>query len=473
MNRSILIVICDFLLVSLLAFSTVDANKLAHPGTIGKMQMNFVNTNNEVGAKQDLGAAMRLALAEEQKNRALLVGELAQTRAAVSNQQSQLALRNEQLQTFQQQMRAREEQASQLQQQVAAAETNMQSLNTRLQETTAESTLSREQRAAMEAEARKQAEKASALQQQLDALQRSNEMALAENRNLSGQLQNSESARNAAAAQLLTMRDEVTAQREENSKLADGVKQLAGKSQELAQEIRENTPLTPNTIFDDVASNRVEAAFSGVREGIFGEATRVKQAATILATDGTNVFGVCHVQDSPIVLGIPGAKWQDLTCVLDHNLVSIPVGTLTFSASDPRVLLIPVPKPAAQKLGAKVFKLAADPYKFQDAVVIGTREGYYGECKFEIDLTTPEYFRMDRSSLRGLFGKFNPSSGDLVFSRTGELLGIMANNTYCMRLRNASALAGFELGPQIRNQGTAETISSLYTMVAGLPYKLQ
>jgi hypothetical protein len=75
--------------------------------------------------------------------------------------------------------------------------------------------------------------------------------------------------------------------------------------------------------------------------------------------------------------------------------------------------------------------------------------------------------------LRGLFGKFNPSSGDLVFSRTGELLGIMANNTYCVRLRNAAAMAGFELGPQIRNQGTAETISSLYSMVAGLPYKLQ
>jgi hypothetical protein len=30
---------------------------------------------------------------------------------------------------------------------------------------------------------------------------------------------------------------------------------------------------------------------------------------------------------------------------------------------------------------------------------------------------------MDRNSLKGLFGKFNPSRSDLVFSRTGELLG--------------------------------------------------
>jgi hypothetical protein len=33
MNRSILIVICDFLLVSLLAFSTVDINKVAEEGS--------------------------------------------------------------------------------------------------------------------------------------------------------------------------------------------------------------------------------------------------------------------------------------------------------------------------------------------------------------------------------------------------------------------------------------------------------
>jgi hypothetical protein len=32
MNRSILIVICDFLLVSLLAFSTVDINKTTSEG---------------------------------------------------------------------------------------------------------------------------------------------------------------------------------------------------------------------------------------------------------------------------------------------------------------------------------------------------------------------------------------------------------------------------------------------------------
>jgi hypothetical protein len=36
---------------------------------------------------------------------------------------------------------------------------------------------------------------------------------------------------------------------------------------------------------------------------------------------------------------------------------------------------------------------------------------------------------MDRNSLKLLFGKFNPSTGDLVFSESGDLLGVMANST--------------------------------------------
>ncbi len=473
MNRSILIVICDFLLVSLLAFSTVDANRLTHPGSVTNLQLNASVVTNQAAAKQDLGDAMRLALAEEQKNRVLLLGELAEARGALTNSQSQLNARGQQLASYQQQMQAGEEKARQLQQQLAAEETNLQSLNAKLQQAANESALSREQRAALEAQQKKQQDQANALQQQLADLQHSNELAMAQNRALAGQLQSSESARQAAAAQLATMQDEVTAQRQENSKLAAGVQALASKSAELTQQIRENTPLAPNTIFNDLAANRVEADFNGVRAGFFGGSAASKQAETVLAGDGVNTFAVCHVQDSPIVLGAPGAKWEDLTCKLSHNAVSVPATSLTFSAADPRILLIPVSPMAARQLGAKVYKLSSDPYKFQDAVVIGAQQGYYGEVRFEIDLTTPEYFKMDRSSLRGLFGKFNPNSGDLVFSRTGELLGVMANNTYCVRLRNANVQAEFSLGPQIRNQGTAETISSLYSMVAGMPYKLQ
>jgi hypothetical protein len=140
---------------------------------------------------------------------------------------------------------------------------------------------------------------------------------------------------------------------------------------------------------------------------------------------------------------------------------------------DPRMVLIPVPAGQARALGCKVYHFSKDPYVFQDAVVVGTREDYYGECKFTIDVSTPQYLKMDHNSLKGLFGKFNPSSGDLVLSKAGELIGVMANNNYCAVIRHFETAATFRFGPNGRNQPTAQTLAGLYSVVADMPFKLQ
>ena len=106
-------------------------------------------------------------------------------------------------------------------------------------------------------------------------------------------------------------------------------------------------------------------------------------------------------------------------------------------------------------------------------MLVGAKEGYYGECKFQIDLTTPNYVKLDRDLLKGLFGKFNPTSGDLVFSKTGELLGIMANSTYCLMFRNFQTAATFQLSDNMQNQATGTVLTRLYTIVASLPVRLQ
>ena len=67
----------------------------------------------------------------------------------------------------------------------------------------------------------------------------------------------------------------------------------------------------------------------------------------------------------------------------------------------------------------------------------------------------------------------NPSSGDLVLSKSGELLGVMANSSYCAVIRNFDPAATFRFGPDGRNQQTAQTLSTLYTYVADMPFKLQ
>jgi hypothetical protein len=136
-------------------------------------------------------------------------------------------------------------------------------------------------------------------------------------------------------------------------------------------------------------------------------------------------------------------------------------------------VLVPVTPAEARKLDCKIYRLSSNPYQFQDAVLIGASKGYYGECNFQIEPNTPQYVKLDRSLLKGLFGKFNPSRGDLVFSRTGELLGIMVNNTYCLTIRRFAPGATLAFGQNLRGQHTGGTLSELYGYVFQLPPRLQ
>jgi hypothetical protein len=475
MNRSILIVICDFLLVSLLAFSTIDINKVSQPNGTPQlgMQQNAAPTN-QVSGKQDLGDVMRLALDEERKNRDQLVGELTRTRAILSDQDQQIKNVKGQLETKEQQAARLAEEQARLQRQVAEAQSNMANLNEQLHASSVETLITKEQKAAMEAEARKQAEKATTLEEQLAQLQKSNQAMLSERQALQNQLQMSEAANRSSMAQMSQLQEEVESQRRENVRLAEGVKALAAKSSDLAQEIRDNRPLTPNMIYQEITTNRVTASFTGVKTGVFGgDSAKDKQAQIVLVTDGTNTFALGHVTDTPLTLWSPGTQWEELKGTLMRGSKVYPIPSLSFSIMDPRVVFIPVPAADARALGCKVYKFSKDPYLFQDAVVIGTREDYYGQCSFQIDNTTPQYLKMDHNSLKGLFGKFNPSSGDLVMSKTGELLGVMANSGYCAIIRSFEPAATFRCGPDGRNQPTAQTLSALYTYVADMPYKLQ
>ncbi len=135
MNRSILIVICDFLLVSLLAFSTVDINKVTQPTP---PNVNLTMVTNQVETEKDLTSVMRLALDEERKRRDQMAGELAQAHDVAGQRDVQVANIQKQLQAREQQQAEAERRQAELQQRFAAAETNLQTVNQQLQSTAAE-----------------------------------------------------------------------------------------------------------------------------------------------------------------------------------------------------------------------------------------------------------------------------------------------------------------------------------------------
>ena len=90
-----------------------------------------------------------------------------------------------------------------------------------------------------------------------------------------------------------------------------------------------------------------------------------------------------------------------------------------------------------------------------------------------MDAENSGYIRMQRERFSWLVGKFAPSSGDLVFTKGGELLGVMVNKDYCLVLTQFAPAYHIQMGIGIAEQQTGTLLSQLYSQVARMPVKLQ
>jgi hypothetical protein len=97
----------------------------------------------------------------------------------------------------------------------------------------------------------------------------------------------------------------------------------------------------------------------------------------------------------------------------------------------------------------------------------------YGEVPFKLDAQTPQYVRMDNRFFKRLAGEFTPSTGDLVFSKTGELLGIMVNDDFCAVIDNFLPARTIKTGEKVPDQRTGAILNELVARLHRLPFRLQ
>lgn len=470
MNKTLLLILCDFLLLTLLALTRWETAEPPRPKQPPVPEL----AANAVTKDQDLVEVMRQTLSDEQAARDELAQRLSTTDAALAAREQSLT----QVQT------ERTAVAS------ALAESQRQAADLERKAGTAaqEASLTKEQLAQIQrelaekqAEAERQRRELAARERQLNDAQRQLGETQKQNQVLTmavvaaeTDVKNLRETTSSLKSQVELERTERFKVQEAASQLAQGVGQLAEKSGELTREIRDHRPINANILYNDYLANRVSAAFNATRKGFLGQTRTSRDSNTILVSDGREVYALLHIADTPFALGEYGVDWESLAVELARGGGSRGAATaVNFLQHDPRVVALPVDPVQVAALGAKVYPLATDPFKFPEAVLIDGGGRGYGEVSFKLDPEDAGFVRVDNRLFKRLFGDFSPKRGDLVLAKTGELLGIMVNNDYCALLKNFAPAKAIQAGPDIRSQATGALFDGLIARVRALPPRLQ
>jgi hypothetical protein len=463
MNKTLLLFIVDFLFLNLIALTRWEKSEPARPR---QPPVNEISANT-VSKDQDLVEAMRQSLADEQLSQQALEQKLASQDSTLSSRERALG----QLQSDSLKLTA----------QLVDTQKSQADLSLKYQAQTQENSLTRSQLAQLQreledkkAESDRQKQSLAALEkQQADARKQIEGLTVAVAVGEHEKQQLTEKA-DELQGQVQTERTERIKVEQATNQLAQGVGELAQNSGELTKEIRDNRPITANILFNDFLANRVDTTFTATRKGLFGTTDRNKDTKTIFTTDGKQVYALVEIEDTAFSLREINADWEKVTAQFaGPSNYRTSGSTIEFLQADPRVVVIPVDAQQVSALGVKVYPLAADPFKFPEAVLISSGGKGYGELGFKLDADHRGYVRVDNRLFKRLFGDFATSSGDLVFSKSGELLGIMVNSDYCLLLGDFTPTVSIPAGEDKPTQHLGSLLDSLSARVMQMPVELQ
>lgn len=464
MNKTLLLIMCDFLLLNLLALTRWEKAEPPRQAAVTAAQ-KAAAAAPQVNA--DMVELMRISLEDERASREALASQLSSTQGTLQEREQNVA--------------ALSAQKGQLETSLAATQTNVKVLEQRYSEAAQESALTKEQLAKMQRELEEQRAELERQRQAAAALERQNAEARQRIENLNVAVRVAEQEKQLIAQNLAEAKQLVEVERQERVKvqeqttqLAQGVGQLAEQSGALTQEIRDNRPVNPNVIFTDFLANRVQTSLTTQRPGLFNPNIRERTAQTVLVSDGQRVYALMHLSDTPFSFTFDSPpNFERIHGRLSRQGSGTEIQEISFLALDPRVIVVPVDDNLATQLGAKIYRLAAEPFKFPEAVLVRADDGQYGETPFRIDAQNPGYVKVDNRIVTRLFGEFSPKRGDLMFSKSGDLIGLMVNNDYCLVLGSFRAAHTLRTGAEASQEGTGAVFADLAGRWSRLPARLQ
>ena len=476
MNRSVLLVICDFLLLSILALAKFDTSQTEEPEEMVQQK------EQSEAMEEDLIEVLRLSLTAEQAEREELLQQLQTKEQKINTQEDLLSSKDEKLTETMYSLEALKESQIKLKQEQEALtqvqkqlkkdkalaladkqrilkekqhfleeneELNAQNQKTieRLSEVEKQRLEMVEQVGELKQQTASSAARLKFLQEELreqqaavaeyattqERLEHEKRLVELEKQALATKLEVAATETKVIKQQLLVARADVEASRQNveqmqqhATQLAAGVSTLAESTDQIREEVKQLQPQSLNSIFDRFKKNRIWLEFTATREGLLGERDKQYTVRTILVTDGINAYAIMHTADTPF-------SKSGLSVVagsLHLGGRAYRIAEVAFLSVDPRIVVTSVPLELAESAGVVPFSLALEPLRFPETVLIDSQESYFGESKFKLLSDSDRYMRMPSTVISRLFGEFSPKRSDLVFAKTGEFMGMMVNKNY-------------------------------------------
>ncbi len=465
MNKTLLLIMCDFMLLNLLALTRWEKAEPTHTQLETAAPRSAVNAP---AVNADMVELMRISLEDEKASRERLAAQLSSTQGSLSEREKNLA--------------ALQQQKGQLESALATTQSGARELEQRFTTTAKEASLSKEELARMQRELEERKAEAERQKAALAQMERQNAEARQRIENLNVAVRVAEQEKQLISQNLAEAKQQVAVERlervkvqEQTTRLTQGVGQLAEKSGELSKEIRDNRPINPNVIFTDFLANRVQTKITARRPGfltVLSPTVKDRATQTVLVSDGNKIYALMHLSDTPFALSETPPDYDQITGQLIRGSFNAPMAQLQFLQLDPRVVVVPVDESLVALMGAKVYQLAKEPFKFPEAVLVRADDGRYGETPFHIDQSNAGYVKLDNRIVTRLFGEISPKRGDLVFSKTGEIIGLMVNNDYCAVLGNFTPAYTIKIGDNPEPK-TSVILADIFTRLQRLPFKLQ
>jgi hypothetical protein len=439
-NKTLLLIICDFLLISILALvefkpnvevESVDEQALRDQAAeemleLLKLSLELENSEREA-VEQSLDEAR---------------SELNQTTEALQERESTLEQTNQALAETSTALKEREAEAEALS---STLEQTRSSLEMTLEEkqALAESLREREARSErLQAELRAQQQEAAAKEAALAEARETLSQLETQQQQLSTQLQIRETEKQmleqnlvAAKAEVERARIEAERAQQQTENLAAGVGQLAASSTALREEFRQAQPLSLNAIFKQFEDNRIFLRFQWEERAFLSTTTRQAALQTLLVDTPEGIHAVFATENTPFS---SGRRDVDPTAILTIGERSFAVKEIQFLTDDPAIASVRVPQSIARDSGLKVFPLSEDPFRFSNAVLVSDDQEVYGEIPVRVPPGETGTLEVESRLFNRLFGEFSPGAGDYVFSLTGELIGIMVRGNRARMLDNPS-----------------------------------